>query len=298
MTEWSSTSTVPANAYIMKITVDDTYSSSAYVGKETDYPIFQKNFKTKATDLYITNYEPKDMIEIGVDTDYPCLETGFAYAVSHNLGVIIKPGTYDYVNDEGYTLSGIGPYLPKKVIGYGAKIICNLASENWKYSPLNVKPNTGGTHVEGLEVVCSNCRYCIHDEQYLTTGYYHNTFKNLKLTHNSYASATLIRPICIGGGLGNVADVEIDNCICYSHDSYRGAHEDINYHSNPNGQTGNCTITCSNCKFENGIGPGSTSISGQTFKNKMYVSNCISGYEIQNLTAQNFDVISYNNVVR
>ena len=93
--------------------------------------------------------------------DYPTIKQGFDVAIARNCDCVIMPGTYDLVA-EG--ISGKGYILPKRTYGYGATLVCRLSDEDWNLSPLNASVYSEGAEVYGLEVICANCRYCIHDD--------------------------------------------------------------------------------------------------------------------------------------
>ena len=214
--------------------------------------------------------DENDYIIVGSGQTYTTVVAGFAAAIAQDKGCIILPGTYDLVS-EGAS-SGTGIIAPKHVIGYGAKLIASLSSENWTYSAVNISPSMDEVIIEGLEIEVTNCRYCVHDEMEHRAGFYHHVFKNCKMTHNSVESATLIRPICIGGGFGNSGLVEIERCIFSSQST---ALQDVNYHARTGGQTGSCDVKCVDSVFRQTIGITGNASTG--FLNTMYVCGCLGG---------------------
>lgn len=231
-----------------------------------------------------------DYIVIGQGQQYTTVVAGFSAAVAQDKGCIILPGVYDLVS-EGVS-SGTGITAPKHIIGYGAKIVASLSAENWSYSAINLSTEMDEVIVEGLEIEVTNCRYCVHDEEYNRAGYYHHVFKNCKMKHNSNASATLIRPVCIGGGFGNSCLVEIENCEFSSKDANNN---DVNYHANALGQTGNCTVKCRDSVFETSIGITGNAQTG--FVNTMYVCGCLVSVIPTDPNIANSKMIQWNNAV-
>ena len=240
----------------------------------------------------IGQLEEDKLVEIGTGTQYPTIKEGFTYAVNNNRGVIIKPGTYDLVS-EG--ISGNGYTLPKKVVGYGVILTCNLSSEDWTLSPLNCN-YLGPMNVEvyGLTVICSNCRYCIHDDMgAMDRGkYYHHVFKDLTLIHNSAPSSVLLAPNNIGGGFGDAGDVLVENCVMKSAGTVNS-----DYHSSfAEVQTSGCSVKFVNCVMDKKVSVTNLG-SSSDYINKMYVSNCLCGSAPEQNGSTNVQLIAWNNVV-
>lgn len=234
-----------------------------------------------------------DLLVIGTGTDYPTIKAGFEKAVALNKGVLIKPGTYDLVS-EG--ISGIGYVLPKKVVGYGVTLLCNLPTENWALSPLNCSYTSPlDVEVYGLTVICSNCRYNIHDDMGAMTRnkYYHHVFKDLTLVHNSEASSVLLGPNNIGGGFGDNGDVIVENCVMKS----KGA-VNSDYHSSfAEVQTKGCTAKFINCTCDKTI--SATNLGSSTdYVNEVYVSGCLLGRQTEQNGSNNIKLTAWNNTIR
>lgn len=222
--------------------------------------------------------------------DFTKVGEAFAYAREKDKYVVITEGTYDLVA-EG--ISGNGYILPKKVVGYGAKLLCNLKSEDWNLSPLNTDYRYDAFEVYGLTIECTNCGYCIHDEMGAkTSGAYHNIFKDLHLIHNGAVSAVIIAPNNIGGGCGNNGYIEIDNCVFEQNGGYN---KNIDYHTSfTKHQENDTIIKCTNSVLNKQI--TITAIGSDTsFVNKMYVSNCLLGTIPVNKTNVNVQMIAWNN---
>lgn len=231
-------------------------------------------------------------ITAGIGGEFEKIIEGFEYAYQNDKELVIMPGIYDIVA-EGVDLSSSGMNTPKKIYGYGATIIANLSTENWVFFPLII-PYKSNYNVEiyGLTIICDNCRYCIHDDLGSFNNYYHK-FKDLTLIINSNISETLIMPRAIGGGTGSNGFIEIDSCVLSSNTP-----ADIDYHSDWQGtQTKETIIKCKNSIFKTTI-TGTSIGSDTSFKNKLYVNNCLCGTELPKLNSdENFEIKQWNNVL-
>lgn len=233
-----------------------------------------------------------DFIKIGKGTNYPTIKEGFEIAISLNKAVIIEPGTYDLVS-EG--ISGIGYILPKKVVGYGVTLLCNLPEENWNLSPLNCSYTSPmDVEVYGLTVICSNCRYNIHDDMGAMTrgNYYRHVFKDLTLINNSGVSSVLLGPNNIGGGFGDNGDVIVENCVMKSKGTVNS-----DYHSSfAEVQTKGCTAKFVNCVCDKTI--SATNLGSSTdYINEVYVSGCLLGRQAEQNGSNNIKLTAWNNEI-
>lgn len=293
-TSFNAEFTMPENAYICRVGYFQE-SMNPYFGLQKYYGAWLDG-KTKLFNSdYIVLPESEDnFIHIGVGTDYPTIKAGLEYAVNNNLGVIIEAGTYDLVA-EG--ISGKGYYMPKEIRGYGAILLCDLPTEDWTLSPLNTVVGSKGHKVYGLTVICSNCRYCIHDEMgnATETQFYHNVYKDCTLIHKSEPTTTLVAPQCIGGGWGDSAFIEIEDCI------FNAKIRDVSYHSlstnSGRPQTGECFVHCSNSVFEHTI--TCMNIGESTdYMNIIYASSNQFGESPNTTPKANCKIIAWNNEVR
>ena len=286
---------VNTNTFITPATCKYIRMNVSYSDADYCYTMLLKRSTAIANnEVYIPYYygfeKPKrNYITCGTGGDYPTIKQGFEIATALDVDCVIMPGTYDLVS-EG--ISGKGYYLPKRVYGYGATLVCRLEEEDWNLSPLNVSVYSEGAEVYGLEVICANCRYCIHDDMgAMVKQSYHNVFKDLHLIHESAESATLLAPQCIGGGFGLEGSVDIENCI------FEATIRDVSYHSASGGtQRKGCTLRCSNSVFSHTY--TSTNVGTSTaFINKSYISNCLMGSLPNTTPTANTQIISWNNVV-
>ena len=305
VSNWNTKITSPENANYIVVSYKPSLKDTMYFGTESDFLLFSKykknqvlkdNILVKDLNERIELLERKKHITIGPNGDFKTIKDGFKYAFENDLTAIIEPGVYDLVS-EG--ISGIGYIAPKEVYGYGVTLLCNLEEENWLLSPINISPNSKGSKIYGLTIICSNCRYCIHDDmggQLIETHipFYHNVYKDLLLIHNSVITSVLKAPQCIGGGFGDYGYIEIDNCVFDSK-----IYADVSYHSkswNPQTpQTNDCVLICKDSVFKSTF---SISAIGDdtSYMNKVYISNCLmkSLPDVRDRT--NIKFISWNNV--
>ena len=305
VSNWNTKITSPKNANYIVVSYNSSLKDTMYFGTQSDFLLFSKykknqvlkdNILVKDLNERIELLERKKHITIGPNGDFKTIKDGFKYAFENDLTAIIEPGVYDLVS-EG--ISGIGYIAPKEVYGYGVTLLCNLEEENWLLSPINISPNSKGSKIYGLTIICSNCRYCIHDDmggQLIETHipFYHNVYKDLLLIHNSVITSVLKAPQCIGGGFGDYGYIEIDNCVFDSK-----IYADVSYHSkswNPQTpQTNDCVLICKDSVFKSTF---SISAIGDdtSYMNKVYISNCLmkSLPDVRDRT--NIKFISWNNV--
>ena len=305
VSNWNTKITSPENANYIVVSYNPSLKDTMYFGTESDFLLFSKykknqvlkdNILVKDLNERIELLERKKHVTIGLNGDFKTIKDGFKYAFENDLTAIIEPGVYDLVS-EG--ISGIGYIAPKEVYGYGVTLLCNLEEENWLLSPINISPNSKGSKIYGLTIICSNCRYCIHDDmggQLIETHipFYHNVYKDLLLIHNSVITSVLKAPQCIGGGFGDYGYIEIDNCVFDSK-----IYADVSYHSkswNPQTpQTNDCVLICKDSVFKSTF--SISAIGNDTsYMNKVYISNCLmkSLPDVRDRT--NIKFISWNNV--
>ena len=120
--------------------------------------------------------------------------------------------------------------------------------------------------------------------------YYHNVFKDLVLTIGSNSSWEHTNNI--GGGFGDKGDVLIENCIMKS--SYV---KNIDYHSKggTTPQIGECKVIIKDCVIDKTVTATPSGVT-TTFKNKVYVTNCLCGTIPSNYDGSNIQLVSWNNI--
>lgn len=293
---WNTTFVCPAGVGYIRIMADptDAYANTMFFGNPDYYSSWQAGKDYVLTNKVLVPLE-KDLLPVGIGTDYPTLTAGFAAARAMDLGVIITPGVYD-LNAEGIDITDNGLIAPKKVYGYGATLTMTFpiyTTNDPAASAINM-PQAESCEIYGLRIECTNARYCIHDEMYSFADYYHHVFKDLILIHNcdTGTSGLWVAPRTIGGGLGNSGLIEIENILSKS-----VAYEDINYHSNGSGtQTGECTVFIKDSMIRKGC--SATDIGTDTsFMNRVLVTSCLFGKNVPDNTGYNILKSSWNNTV-
>ena len=136
-----------------------------------------------------------------------------------NIEIQVHKGTYDIIDEYGsedaMLATGTGANRgmrignnTKIVFEPFTKVLCNYTGTNETIKEMFSVFNawTGDVEIEGLNVECSNIRYCIHDEMSANFNYYHHMYKNCimnnKINFGEYQQ-------CIGGGLGTNGYIEI-----------------------------------------------------------------------------------------
>ena len=97
------------------------------------------------------------------------------------------------------------------------------------FSPLN-SGYKGFTLID-VNVIASNCRYCMHDERGYSTDEYHNIYKNCNFYLDNTNNTAWTSKSCLGGGLGKSGSIDINGCIFES----KNAENDngvLSYHNN------------------------------------------------------------------
>jgi hypothetical protein len=154
---------------------------------------------------------------IGAGQQYTTLKAGFAAAIKKsNSTVYVHPGNYDLLQEFASEISaatgdvkGLKLGNGMKVIFYaGAYVTClyelsgNSTKDRWVYDCFNpMYASTGDYYIEGLNIRCSNTRYCVHDERNGNEETYIHTYKDCNMYYeNNHSDINYVQ--CIGGGLG------------------------------------------------------------------------------------------------
>ena len=184
-----------------------------------------------------------------------------------------------------------------------SEVTFNYPSSGNKYihslfSPFNSYP--GGFIIENMNLKCSNCRYCIHDERGYATDVYYNTYKNLNLYIDNRNNPDWASKTCIGGGLGKNGVIEIRDSIFES----EGATGDIVAYHNSLLADAKSRITITGCYFKNATTiriswyGNSTLITEAVISNNSLGAEIISRRETPDSTNVNTKIIEFNNTVR
>ena len=178
--------------------------------------------------------------------------------VFENLGskntIYVKSGVYNLINEfneyfgssffNGETLSHHGIYVQdgtKIIMDSGAEITflydgANPVVEEY-FSPFIMK-NDGG-EVHGGRIVCTHCRYAIHDDVYDASKYSKSVIKG------SYIHYTTARNVGIGGGFGQSSHITVENCVIISGNNVIGY--GVFYHNSATGNSKSYLTIKNNC---------------------------------------------------
>ena len=217
-----------------------------------------------------------------------------------NADVILLPGSHIISTFDGNGMS-IGNNV--RVIGTPDAIIqADSAEGNQYFSPFYA--GTGDFELIGVNITCSNVRYCVHDDPpsasastparhvYRDCSFYiDNTENSLWPNHQ-----------CIGGGMGMHTTIEVENCY------FEAADPDYNlgllsYHNNGNADAQGL-IFVKDSEFAGANGTVRFGWYGaSTLITKCYVVGCKMGHapviraETEQSTNENMTLIQWGNVI-
>ena len=249
-------------------------------------------------------------IYIGSNRDFTTLTEGFLYA--YNLGncdVYIDGETFDLVSEYNLLPSRYYQGIPignnnRYYFSSKSKVTFNYTGNDTsimaEYSPFMSAVGYGNFEIYNLNVECSKCRYCIHDENGSgtdATPYIHKYINcTMKIDNTNNPNSALYH--CIGGGLGISGCIEIDGC--YFNSVYVGTGGgDLSYHGNFSStelaQSGHSRLFIRNNYFTHK--PEFNSPNPESAKKFVMISNNSLG---SNFTYNQdyWDVISFNNTIR
>lgn len=232
--------------------------------------------------------------------DYTSLTEAMRSLVNEKAIIHVLPGEYDlitefetlYGNDyfDNVSFSDEGLVINNEtevILDSTAIVKFNYTGNNTRvtqyFSPFKFSGNGG--KLKGGQVICSNCRYAIHDDTY-------SSAHDKRIIDGVYIYYRSERNVAIGGGLGYSSDVELKNCyvdsgsigygVFYHNASYADAQNIVKIHDN---------------YFTAGIfiepyGPS-------TLISRALVSNnkaSIVGRITSEMTTDNFELVEWNNV--
>lgn len=315
-----------------KLNYGADFISLQYVKLQDDKNIcYRMYISTKGWEDWVYQSAPtevtRDLVYIGNGQQYTSLTTGLAYAFGRkNCDVFIGDGTYDLIA-EG-TISRYSEGIPlgnncRYFFSSGAKVVCNYtgSSNSIMENFSCFKTGDGSSYGDYFElhnckIEASKIRYCLHDEagrEYTTKPYLH-IYEGCNFTIDNSENPIKQGEFyhCIGGGLGNSADVRISNCKFNSSNKYIQAtdpvvHADVSYHGNwastEQAKNGHTNITVVNSWFAHAFQISAPNTETDK-KHLMFVGNTYHSSETTegvyyNLTSSaNWDVDAWNNYNR
>ena len=209
----------------------------------------------------------------------------------------------DYLNSftqDNYEIGLILKNNVKVIFSANSKVTFNYTGTNYYvntlFSPFNFSYEGGGATLIGANIECSNCRYCIHDDQSSSTytNFYHNQILKCTFSIDNSNNVNLnYQELDIGGGLGYNGLIEIKECI-FNEYSY--------YHQNAGNVNGKSNLYFCNNYSENTfrvtINPNWTNITSVSY---FFANNNSTTSEIQITDSGNLGnvkLFAFNNEVR
>ena len=263
-----------------------------------------------------TDWEISDSIDAqnkifkcGPNQEYTTLRSAIASAIQvKNATVIVYPATYDLsieFKDVLDSKNGTGIKLDNGVhvlFMAGSYVKANLALDSWALTNFEPFKAVGDFTLEGLNIECTNTRYCVHDEHSDTEQTYINKYINCNMTYHPNGEKTYVQ--CIGGGLGRNGYIDIVG------GKYTTVIDDVNYdipisyHNNGTYNDSYSVINVSNVYLANKGYIRFGNHGPSTFKTNVNINNCSFGADIQHImetnadNIDNFEILEFNNIIR
>lgn len=210
----------------------EIYSGKGYYcnsvnNKAFTYELIELNEVFRTLQAKVESSEIRPKVYVGSTRKYTKFTDGLSKAVElGNADLYVDAGTYDIIVEltiekiDSDSIAGYyGPKIGRGVRIYfsqGAKIVANytgtLNASLERFSPLNAIETTdiGGSDFEihGGEFECTNTRYVVHDECN-GKGSYKHLYENCRMILDNRNKTYFKQCQCIGGGLGEFADIQI-----------------------------------------------------------------------------------------
>jgi hypothetical protein len=215
--------------------ISDGFSSDAYYVVFTKYNNYsQKFYLQKKTIEWLNDYKPT--YTVGENGDFQTF-TEMLLALKDNTKpktVYIEAGEYDIYEEMGgdsflETITNplqtdwreVNNFVPDNtdIIGIGKVVLKWQPSDEavgsndmaFLFSPLNL---SGSASIENIEIVCTNCRYAIHDEVTSSSQTWHTVYRKFKNVHAKKIQGTYHRTGQVyGAGIAATGRYDFDNCI-------------------------------------------------------------------------------------
>ena len=249
------------------------------------------------------------IFKCGPNQEYTTLRSAIESAIQvKNATVIVYPATYDLsveFKDVLDSKNGTGIKLDNgvhvKFMG-GSFVKANLELDSWSLTNFEPFKAVGDFTLEGLNIECTNTRYCVHDEHSDTEQTYINKYINCNMTYHPNGQKTYVQ--CIGGGLGRNGYIDIVG------GKYTTVIDDVNYdipisyHNNGTYNDAYSVINVSNVYLANKGYIRFGNHGPSTLKTNVNVNNCSFGAGIQHImetdsdTIDNFEILEFNNSIR
>lgn len=268
-------------------------------------------------------YGKDRVVECGEGKEFTRLRDAIECGVNLGCKVVVYNGLYDLVKEFSEEIARQGEHVGIELgnsveITFlaGSYVKANFPNDNewatYNFEPLfsfGRLPNNDFI-INGLNIECTNTRYCVHDENN-GWGVQHHVYRDCIMKYTNTRTRGTMYSQCIGGGMGWRGYIEIDggeytsvpNIALGGYSSAEESQIPISYH---NGGTDSCdgrivikdVYLADKGHFRFGdYGPS-------TILSKVLVSGCSMGAEIEHRfenyqsTVTNFEITEWNNTIR
>lgn len=250
------------------------------------------------------------IVDANGNGDYTSLSEAMRRNINKKCDFYVRPGEYDLeaemkalygntyfddmtsvVYDEGLAIN----HQSRVFLDAGAVVKYNYEGSNEyaiKYfSPFKFSGEGGELH--GGQIICSNCRYAIHDDCYTQAH-------DRRVTDGVYIYYRSARGVAIGGGLGISSHVELKNC--YVDSELVGAGYGVFYHNNSQSEDAQNFVSIHDNYFTADIiiepfGPSENISKALVSNNKAHDVRRVIPSAIDNPPdIDNFEMIAWNNI--
>lgn len=186
----------------------------------------------------------------------------------------------------------------------GHKLKCYYTGDNdyvmENFSLFNNPAGGSGYTLENVCIDTKKIRYCIHDERGADTVPYKVRYSRCVMSQDMTGSTWDHSRACIGGGLGQHADIVVEDCI-FSTVTSSANMDSLAYHNSAGSEAQN-SLVIKNCYCTGDSTLQLASYGTSTKKTKAIVANCSFGSPIEILDwtsgTPNFEIYQINNEVR
>lgn len=249
------------------------------------------------------------IFKCGTNQEYTTLRSAIEAAIQvQNATVVVYPGTYDLsveFKDVLDSKNGTGIKLDNGVhvlFMAGSYVKANLELDSWSLTNFEPFKAIGDFTLEGLNIECTNTRYCVHDEHAGTEQTYINKYINCNMKYHPNGQNTYVQ--CIGGGLGRNGYIDIVGGKYTTVTDDANYDIPISYHNNGIYNDAYSVINVSNVYLANKGYIRFGNFGPSTLKTNVNINNCSFGANIQHImettdsTNDNFEILDFNNEIR
>lgn len=249
------------------------------------------------------------IFKCGSNQEYTTIRSAIESAIQvKNATVLVYPGTYDLTvefEDVLESKNGTGIKLDNGVhvlFMAGSYVKANLELDSWAMTNFEPFKAVGDFTLEGLNIECTNTRYCVHDEHSDTEQTYINKYINCNMKYHPNGQNTYVQ--CIGGGLGRNGYIDIVGGKYTTVTDDTNYDIPISYHNNGTYNDAYSVINVSNVYLANKGHIRFGNYGPSTLKTNVNINNCSFGADIQHINEtsdsinDNFEILEFNNEIR